>query len=158
MSFATEQRDEAMGRTLTVVALLLAAVLVLAVGYVKKDSVRAAYRHTEHVAAAVVTVSADRVAQVRYTLQGRTRTGTVDLTAQQSVDRGDRLALRVSTDGRRLLLETPWLSTMYPATAAALALIGLVLLLWRRPDHQTQPRRHRFPPAAPWSVATSLRR
>jgi hypothetical protein len=43
-------------------------------------------------------------------------------------------------------VETPWLPTMYPATAAALTVVGLALLLWRRPrEHRRQPRHPRLP-------------
>jgi hypothetical protein len=87
---------------------------------------------------------------------GKTRTGQLNVSTANGVDRGDRLGLRVSDGGRRLQLEIPFYGAIYPWTAAALALLaGLISMSpWRSsgglgrqrkkwlPAELTRPRRH----------------
>ena len=118
---------------LIVASLLIAAALLLGVGQVKSASVQRAYRHTQYAAASVVSVGANRIASVHFLWAGKPRTGQLNVSAVSGVDRGDRLALRVSDGGRRLQLETPFYGAVYPWTAAALTFIAVVIVVssWR---------------------------
>jgi hypothetical protein len=135
--------DRSPATPLVVASLLIAAALVLGVGKVKSASIEHAYRHTESVAASVVGVGANRIASVRYPWAGRTQTGQLDVSSASGVDRGDRIALRVSDGGHRLQLETPFYEGVYLWTAAALALIALVVAMfsWRSSDAGGQLKR-----------------
>jgi hypothetical protein len=132
---------------LVVASLLVAAALVLGVGQVKSASIERAYRHTEYVAASVVGVGANRIASVRYPWAGHTRTGQLDVSTASGVDRGDRIALRVSEGGRRLQLETPFYGAVYPWTAAGLALIALVIVAFSRRSSDSSGQLKRWLPA-----------
>src|SRR6185437_2162022 len=101
---------------ISVLVLTLAALVVLGAGFVKRASVEAAYRHTQRTAADVVAVTGHRIARVQYSLDGASHSGTVDVSSASSIDRGDRVEVRVSRDGRALLLDVPWLSSMYSIT------------------------------------------
>jgi heme exporter protein D len=102
-------------------------VLVIGVGQVKSASIERAYRNTQSVAASVLTVSANRIASVRYQWAGKSRIGRLDVSTSASIDSGDRLELRASDSGRRLQLDTPFYAAMYPWTAVGLTLIALVI-------------------------------
>ena len=135
--------DRSPATTLVVASLLIAAALTFAAGQIKSASIERAYRHTEYVAASVVGVGANRIASVRYPWAGHTRTGQLDVSTASGVDRGDRIALRVSDGGRRLQLETPFYRAVYPWTAAALAVLALVIGIssGRSPDSAGQLKR-----------------
>ncbi len=128
---------------LAVTSLLIAAVLTLVAGQVKSASIERAYRNTDYVAASVVGVGADRIASVRYLWAGHNRTGQLDVSTASGVDQGDRVALRVSDGGRRLQLETPFYAAVYPWTAAALALMAFVVVIfsWRQSGSAGQLKR-----------------
>jgi predicted small integral membrane protein len=144
---------------LVVGSLLIAAALMLGVWQIKSVSIERAYRHTQHAAASVVSVGANGVADVRYLWGGKPRTGQLNVSTANGVDRGDRLAVRVSDGGRRLQLETPFYGALYPWTAAALASIAVLIgasswhssaVAGRRrkqwlPAELTRPRRHYRP-------------
>ncbi len=132
---------------LVVASLLIAAAVTFGVGQVKTASIEHAYRHTEYVAASVVGVGANRIASVRYPWAGQTRTGQLDVSTASGVDRGDRLALRVSDGGRRLQLETPFYRPVYPWTAAALATMALVIAISSRRSSERRGQFKRWLPA-----------
>ena len=129
-------------------SLLIAAALMLGVWQIKVTSIERAYRHTQYAAASVVGVGTNGVASVRYLLDGKPRTGQLDVRTAEGVDRGDRLGVRVSDGGRRLQLETPFYGAIYPWTAAALALIaGLVLMSPVRSSGESGRSRKQWLPA-----------
>jgi hypothetical protein len=133
---------------LVVGSLLIAAALMLGVWQIKTASIERAYRHTQYVAASVVGVGANGIASVRFLLDGKTRTGQLNVSTANGVDRGDRLGLRVSDGGRRLELETPFYGAIYPWTAAALALLaGLILMSPRRSSGAAGRQRKQWLPA-----------
>ena len=117
---------------LVVASLLIAAALVVSVGQIKSASIQRAYRHTQYAAASVVSVSANRIASVRFLWAGKPRTGQLNVGTVTGVDRGDRLALRASDGGRRLQLETPFYGAVYPWTAAGLTLTAFVIAMSSR--------------------------
>lgn len=120
--------------TLPVVAgLVIAAALLVGAGHIKSASIERAYRHTQYATASVVSVGSNRIAEVRYLWAGKPRTGKLDVGDATSVDRGDRVALRVSDGGQRLQMETPFDEAVYLWTAAALSLIALIIVTssWR---------------------------
>jgi hypothetical protein len=117
---------------LIVASLLIAAALLVSVGQIKSASVQRAYRHTQYAAASVVSVGANRIASVRFLWAGKPRTGQLNVSTASGVDRGDRLALRVSDGGRQLQLETPFYGAVYPWTAAALTLMAFVVMVSSR--------------------------
>ena len=84
----------------------------------------------------LVSVSANRVAKVRYLWAGKPRTGQVDVSTAAGVDQGDRLGMRVSEGGRRLQLETQFYGAVYLGTAITLILIALLIAMasWRSPE------------------------
>jgi hypothetical protein len=116
-----------------VAALLIAAALMVGVGHIKSASIERAYRNTQYATASVVSVGANGFAKVRYLWAGKPRTGELDVRYATGVDSGDRLGLRVSDGGRRLQLETPFYAAVYSWTAAALAVIALLIVMssWR---------------------------
>lgn len=132
---------------LVIASLLVAAALTFVVGQVKRASIDHAYRHTEHVAASVVGVGANRIASVRYPWAGQTRTGHLDVSAASGVDQGDRVALRISDSGQRLQLETPFYGAVYPWTAAALTLMALVIVMFSWRSSNSSGRFKRWLPA-----------
>lgn len=141
---------------LVVGSLLIAAALVLGVWQIKTASIERAYRHTQYAAASVVDVRANGVASVRFLLDGKSRTGQLNVSAVNGVDRGDRLGLRVSDGGRRLQLQTAFYRPVYPWTAVVLAGIAVLITVssWRSssatgrqrkqwlPGELTRPRHH----------------
>ena len=135
--------------TLPVVAgLVIAAALLVGVGHIKSASIERAYRHTQYATASVVSVGSNRIADVRYLWEGKPRTGKLDVSDATGVDRGDRVALRVSGGGQRLQMETPFDEAVYLWTAAALSLIALVILTSsRRTSRWPAPRGKRWLPA-----------
>ena len=118
--------------SLVVASLLITAALLVGVGQIKGASIERAYRHTQYAAASVVSVGANRIAKVRYLWAGKPRTGQLDVTTTSGVDRGDRLALRVSDGGRRLQLETPFYGAVYSGTAVAMTLVALLVAMSSR--------------------------
>lgn len=114
-------------------ALLIAAALMLGVAHIKRASVERAYRHTRYAAADVVSVGSNGVADVRYNLDGKSRTGQLDVSGAQGVDRGDRLAVRVSDVGNKLQLDVPFYAAVYVWTAVGLTVIAatIVVASWR---------------------------
>ena len=132
---------------LVVGSLLIAAALVLGVWQIKSASIERAYRHTRYAVASVVGVGANGSANVRYLLDGKQRTGQLNVSAVAGVDRGDRVGLRVSNDGRRLQLQTSFYGAIYPWTAAVLALLaGLILMSpWRSSARPGRPRKRWLP-------------
>ena len=133
--------------TLAVASLLFGAALMVGVGQVKSASVESAYRHTQHAAASVVSVSANRIASVRYLWAGKPRTGPLNVGSVPGVDSGDRLGVRVSDGGRRLQLEEQFNGAVYPWTAAALTLIAFVIAMssWRSSAGRGSPSRNWLP-------------
>jgi hypothetical protein len=131
--FRVVRGGDASATPLVVASLLIAAALLLGVGQIKSASVQRAYRHTQYAAASVVSVGANRIASVHFLWAGKPRTGQLNVSVASGVDRGDRLALRVSDGGRRLQLETPFYGAVYPWTATALTLIAFVIMVssWR---------------------------
>ncbi len=141
---------------LVVGSLLIAAALVLGVWQIKTASIARAYRHTQYAAASVLSVGANGVASVRFLLDGKPRTGQLNVGTVSGVDRGDRLGLRVSDGGRRLQLQTPFYGPVYPWTAVVLAGIATLIAMssWRSsstagrqrkqwlPAELTRPRHH----------------
>jgi hypothetical protein len=125
---------------LVVASLVIAAALVVSVGQIKSASIQRAYRHTQYSAASVLSVDASRIASVRFLWAGKPRIGKLDVAAVTSVDRGDRLALRVSDGGRQLQLETPFYGAVYPWTAAGLTLAALVLAVSSRRSQASSGR------------------
>lgn len=132
---------------LVVASLLIAAALLACVGQIKSTSIERAYRHTQYAAASVVSVSADRVAKVRYLWAGKPRTGQVDVRTAAGIDRGDRLGVRVSDGGRRLQLETHFYGAVYLGTAITLTLIALLIAMssWRSPEGTGWEEKHWLP-------------
>jgi hypothetical protein len=132
---------------LVVGSLLIAAALLLGVWQIKIASIERAYRHTQYAAASVVAVGANGIANVRYRLDGKQRTGQLNVSTADGVDRGDRLGLRVSDGGRLLQLETPFYGPVYPGTAAALAGIAVLIMVssWRSPSATRRQRKQWLP-------------
>jgi hypothetical protein len=137
------RRASSASTPLVVGALLIAAAVLVGVGQIKHASVVRALRHTSPVTATVLSVGRDRVANVRYVLGGKPHTGHVS--AAQGVDSGDGLALRVASAGGGLQLATPFYATVYPATAAALTVIAVVIIGWSRRSSASPARRSRTP-------------
>ncbi len=132
---------------LVVASLLIAAALMACVGQIKSTSIERAYRHTQYAAASVVSVSANRVAKVRYLWAGKPRTGQVDVSTAAGVDQGDRLGVRVSEGGRRLQLETQFYGAVYLGTAITLTLVALLIAMvsWRSPEMASWRGKHWLP-------------
>jgi hypothetical protein len=132
---------------LLVGSLLMAAALVLGVWQIKSASIERAYRHTQYAVASVVGVGANGIANVRYLLDGKQRTGQLNVSTADGVDRGDRLGLRVSDGGHRLQLETPFYGLVYPWTASALAGIAVLIMVssWRSSSASGRQRKQWLP-------------
>lgn len=140
--FRTSRGSGSAATPLVIASLLITAALLVGVGQIKSASIERAYRHTQYAAASVVSVGGNRIAKVRYLWAGKPRTGQLDVTTTSGVDRGDRLALRVSDGGRRLQLETPFYGAVYSGTAVTLALIALLVAMSSRRS-SAGLRRHR---------------
>jgi len=121
-----------LGRPRSILAacvLAAAALVVFAVAMVKGASVREADENTHRAVAtvaSVVSTGGDQLAEVDYKLDGHPHTGVLAL-AGQSIDTGDRLAVRVARGGR-LFVDSPWVPMTYTFTALGLVLAALTLL------------------------------
>ena len=107
-----------------------AAVLVLIAGIIQRVSVDDGYRHTRAVTATVVQIDANRIAEVTYLIDGQQHSAPIDITSQSGVRVGNRLALRVSTNGTNTLSFARSTHTVfYQVTASALLVIAIAFLI-----------------------------
>lgn len=156
MAGATASRPSRPRSILAASVLAAAALVVFAVAMVKGASVREADEHTRRAVAtvaSVVSTGGEQLAQVHYKVDGHPRTGVLAL-AGQSIDAGDRLAVRVAPGGR-LFLDSPWMPMTYTVTALGLVLAALTLLASAAAASHRRARA--WPRWLPYEIAGRLR-
>jgi hypothetical protein len=144
------RRTARRGRAPLVVAILLvAATVVFGVGQVKLSAADKQFKNTTHAAATVLSVSAHQIVSVRYVLSGKSHTGQLRVAPSGTIDRGDRLGVRVANVGGRLALSDPFSAAPYRETAVGLLAIAVLIAMSVRRSAGGRTRR----PRTPWLPA-----
>jgi hypothetical protein len=149
-SRAPTRRRTRWGRApLVVGTLLVAATVVLGVGQLKLSAVDKQLRNTRNAAATVLSVGANQVVSVRYVLAGKSHTGHLRISPTGSIDRGDRLGVRVANVGGRLALNDAFSVAPYRESAIGLLAIAVLIMMSFRRSVRGRTRR----PRKPWLPA-----
>ena len=142
------RRTTRRGRASIVVGILIiAATVVLSLGQVKLSAADKQFRNTTHAAATVLNVSPHQIVSVRYILSGKSHTGQLRVAPSGTIDRGDRLGVRVANVGGGLALSDPFSVAPYRESALGLLLIAVLLAMSFRRSAGTR-RTHK-----PWLPA-----